>query len=64
MTLDEAIARLEQSGRWYESLNASEQTQAHQLGIEALKRVQLQRRCLFPNNWWGFMAGETVEGEP
>jgi len=62
MTLDEAIARLEQSGRWYESLNASEQAQAHQLGIEALKQLKECREdgCKFFSEP---LLGETVEGQ-
>ena len=43
MTIEEAIVKLEQTKHWYESLNAADEAQAAQLGIEALKKVQRDR---------------------
>jgi len=46
MKIDEAIGRLEQHKHYLESLNAQEQVEAHQLGIEALKREQRLRQMV------------------
>lgn len=60
MKLEKAIERLEQHTRYLESLNAFEQVEAHQLGIEAIKRVAfLRERRGYPI--YELLPGETEE---
>lgn len=57
MKLEKAIKDLEQSKRWYESHNATEQAEAHQLGIEAMKRLKEAR------GWPNHVLKELLPGE-
>jgi len=60
MTIDEAIRRLEQHKCYLESINAHEQIEAHQLGIEALKKIKLWRQDnVYPD--YTLLPGETEE---